>query len=230
MINLQLAEKPTNNPNEIEVVDIFKTIQGEGPYAGMRAIFVRLAGCDLQCPKCDTNYTTGRRFYNEEELEMAIFAKLEFFYNPPLVVFTGGEPLRQNLSEIVTDLYWSRYLIQIETNGTYYQDLGTKATIVCCPKTPKIHPKWATGKAIDAYKYVLTAGEVDKDGLPTSSLGMPRPPARPPEHFNRNRVFVQPCDEGDEEKNKANMQAAIDSCMKHGYRLSLQQHKIVGLP
>jgi len=62
MLNQQLAEKRVERQDgALEIIDIFPTIQGEGPFAGEPAIFVRLAGCVLQCPLCDTDYTSGRR-------------------------------------------------------------------------------------------------------------------------------------------------------------------------
>ena len=59
MKNQQLADKPVLNETglSLQVNSIFYTIQGEGPFAGRPAIFIRLAGCNLQCPGCDTEYT-----------------------------------------------------------------------------------------------------------------------------------------------------------------------------
>ena len=62
MTNVQKQEGYSKDliGNSLEVVDLWQTIQGEGPFAGMRAIFIRLAGCNLQCPFCDTDYTSKR--------------------------------------------------------------------------------------------------------------------------------------------------------------------------
>ena len=52
-MNTQPTEKRTNSQN-LDITEIFFTIQGEGPFSGHRAVFIRLAGCNLQCPACDT--------------------------------------------------------------------------------------------------------------------------------------------------------------------------------
>lgn len=211
----------------LEVVSVFETIQGEGPYAGTPAVFVRLAGCNLQCPGCDTDYTTDRRWVSSEALLKEVQAKRQ----SGLVVLTGGEPLRQSCRQFILDLDEAGYEIQIETNGTIYRGeligLYGIVSVVCSPKTPKL----ASGLLpfIDAYKYVLSADSVDaNDGLPTTVLGYDHAIARPHVHFDGD-VFVQPADEQDEVKNKVNLEAVLASCLKHGYRLSLQMHKIIGL-
>jgi len=96
--------------------------------------------------------------------------------------------------------------------------------VVCSPKTPVISPKLE----VHAYKYVMQAGQVDEDGLPLTALGGYRP-ARPPEWFGKNEVYLQPLDEQDAEKNRRNTEAVVESCMKFGYCLCLQIQKMVGL-
>ena len=78
----------------------------------------------------------------------------------------------------------------------------------------------------DAWKYVIQADCIAPDGLPTSALGMRVPPGRP---TNKGQVYVQPADQKDDELNRKNTEAAVASCIEHGYRLCLQLHKIVGL-
>lgn len=223
-INKQPPEKKTSNPNLLDVAEIFDTIQGEGPFAGMPATFIRMAGCNLQCPLCDTDYTSNRKMMKPSEVLSQ--CKRE------LVVITGGEPFRQDLSALIELLLLNVALVQIETNGTLYPepDFLEDVWVVCSPKTPKIHEGILA--KIDSYKYVLKANEVDLvDGLPLRSLDYPAAgtPARPPKDFAGD-IFVQPLDQQNEELNEANTQAAVRSCLEHGYRLCLQMHKIVGLP
>ena len=146
-----------------------------------------------------------------------------------LVVLTGGEPFRQNISQLAVALYHMGYSVQVETNGTLYlKDFPYFAvSIVCSPKTAKIHPQLIS--YVSAYKYILEAGKIKKDGLPSSALGMPFVPARPPRDYPREKIFVQPLDEQDEERNKLHRQTAVESCLTFGYRLSIQTHKILGL-
>lgn len=210
----------------IDLHHMFPTIQGEGPFVGTPAVFVRLAGCNLQCPACDTDYTSKRQMFKARDL----VAEVQKISARPrqLVVITGGEPFRQSLRPFVDKLLEYDYRVQIETNGVLYQDLAYSfISVVCSPKTPRISPELEP--YLCALKYVVRAGEIDpKDGLPLTTMGMTTPVARPGRTF-RGEVFVQPLDEGHAGKNLENEQAAVESCMKFGYRLSIQTHKIIGL-
>lgn len=233
IINTQPQEGKRTDSGQVEVVSIFPTIQGEGPYAGTPALFVRLAGCNLQCPACDTDYTSGRRLWTVEGLKVAILAHLR---NMPtnLVVFTGGEPFRQvGLVSVIRALNDWKVACQVETNGTLYLPLEYLALVVCSPKTGNLNSKLAHRMLThgDCFKYVLDAEHVDEsDGLPTSVLGQVMAPARPPEGFPKERIYLQPADHQDDESNKRNLDAVVASCFKYGYRLCLQIHKIAGLP
>ena len=226
-LNTQPAEKAIHREDgSLDVVNIWSTIQGEGPFAGTPAVFVRLGGCNLTCPRCDTDYTTSRKLHSVGELMDKV---QESMGNSSLIVLTGGEPFRQNIGRFCNALLNRDFRVQIETNGTLYQPEVpySHLSIVCSPKTPKLSSELAPH--ITAYKYILEAGKVsEEDGLPLSSLGMPTPPARP-HNGCFGEVFVQPLDEQDEERNKLHRHAAVESCMKFGYRLSLQIHKYLNL-
>lgn len=229
MINTQQWERPTKGPL-VSLVRIWRTMQGEGPFAGHPAVFIRLAGCNFQCPMCDTDYTTGRYEATVEEVSRNVseVGKLD-----DIVVITGGEPFRQyRVHALVRELSWNHH-VQIETNGTYrIGEEMDEATVVCSPKSPRLHPdnfRFADSW-IGCFKYILDAEHVsDEDGLPTAVLGMNWPIARPPDDFPRSNIYVQPADAGNSYLNDANVQAALASCMKFGYRLSLQTHKILGV-
>lgn len=233
LLNQQPIEKQEIDPAGIlDIVSVFATIQGEGPYAGEPAVFVRTAGCNLDCSACDTDYTSNRKKIPPDELDIMISAIMPSKAN--LVVITGGEPLRQNLLPLLRRLMYDRqYKVQIETNGTLYLKgidglLTDRLTVVCSPKTGKINERMM--HIVDSLKYVVSAGKVDpEDGLPLDSLGAGVAVQRPwPGFFGQ--IFVQPCDDLDAEKNKANLDEAVNSCMKFGYRLSIQLHKIANLP
>ena len=215
--------------NFLEVHSIFHTIQGEGPFAGQPAVFIRLAGCNLQCPLCDTFYTKGR----EQLAIISIVSKVDRLVpmmKSPLVVITGGEPFRQSLNALVIELLTSGYRVQIETNGTLFQSLPFEdITIVCSPKTGTINRKLLPH--VDAIKYVIHADDYcANDGLPNSALGHSAHPrlARPPKDFDKP-IYLQPVDEGDEIKNQRHLNVAIDSVINHGYTLCLQIHKIIDM-
>ena len=194
LTNVQPPEKPDHREDgSLDVVSVFRTVQGEGPHVGTPAIFVRLAGCNLQCSCCDTDYTTGKQRYSIKELVGKVWEargtdKINW------VVLTGGEPLRQNIRSFVKTLVENRLFVEVETNGTYAPDgLNWFHSIVCSPKTPTIH-KYLEGW-ITAYKYVVAAGQTDpNDGLPLSILGTPCYVARP--KYPRP-IFIQPQDDQD---------------------------------
>ncbi|WAX22406.1 putative queuosine biosynthesis protein [Pseudomonas phage MiCath] len=223
------------------VHSVFQTIQGEGPYCGMPAVFLRLAGCNLQCPDCDTEYTEGATTRGVFELADAVMAQTQDAnFKAELVVITGGEPFRQNLSKLILELCSRGVQVQIESNGTLppssdgdvmwlYTDnphrFPKHCVVVCSPKTGRVNP--STAHIACCYKYVLTAGDVDlTDGLPLHALGHPASPklARPPVG---TPIYLQPADHKDEALNAANLRQCVDSCMRHGYRLQLQVHKII---
>lgn len=239
MINIQVMEKRRDNDDGrfLDVHSVFYTIQGEGPFCGHPAVFVRLAGCNLQCPSCDTEYTQGRKMMDIEGLAALVMASFPSMVKHRLVVITGGEPFRQNITpfmKLFADMKgYLEYIVQIETNGTLPPSPGWSdhddVVVICSPKTGKIHPSLA--KHIDAYKYVLSADSVrQEDGLPLLALNHTAKPyvARPHEGFN-GPVYVQPMDPKDPTQYVRNVQAVKESCMKHGYMLQLQVHKIINV-
>ncbi len=215
-MNYQSLEKPWHDSKgRLDTIRVWRTIQGEGPLAGKPAVFVRLAGCNLQCSFCDTDYTSSREVLTVAEVFDRITSTIR---GGDIVVITGGEPLRQNCLPLVSNLFGLGLVVQIETNGTLYLNGIEEALLVCSPKTPKVNQILAPH--VDAWKYVLSSENVDpKDGLP---IGIARP-------VGPGDVYVQPMDEYDHYKNRENMLVAVNSCLTHGYRLSLQLHKIVGL-
>lgn len=236
MLNTQPREK-TNRTHSldgsVEVIKVWATIQGEGPFAGKPAIFVRIAGCNLTCSFCDTQYTIGRLSKTPDEvLDMIVSAlsTAKVFIPNPLVVLTGGEPLRQDIGPLCSYLGNRGIRVQIETNGTLY--LPTlpfrDVTIVCSPKTKYLNPKLQPH--IAALKYVIQDGSVDPiDGLPTKTLGNEWGVARPDPHLARPEIYVQPLDQQDPDCNAKNLAATVQSCLQFGYRLCLQVHKIANL-
>lgn len=221
-MNRQTPEAEVNDTRgRLEVVKIFHTIQGEGPLVGTPSVFVRLAGCNLQCRFCDTDYTSGRRLLSPEdilwEVQEATRGKTK------QVVLTGGEPFRQNIAPAVELLLDSGFFVQIETNGTLYKELDfdhLHLFIVCSPKRGTVNDLLMP--FIGAFKYVV--GDIALNPLD----GLPKALARP---NSTGQVYLQPIDDGglDSEKTKHNTAMALESCMKFGYRLSLQTHKIIGV-
>lgn len=225
-VNLQPRESRLfRNDGSLDIIKVWETIQGEGPYAGLPAVFVRLAGCNLDCPLCDTDYTSNRVTHTTAQLlELVASVRKE----KGLVVLSGGEPFRQNVLNFILALQAEGYFVQVETNGTMPPPLPwpREAMIVC---SPKAGINAALAEHIYAYKYVVQHGAVDlADGLPLYALGaLGRKVSRPVR--TGSLIYVQPCDEQHEVRNRLNMNTAVNSCLKFGYRLCLQVHKIAGL-
>jgi len=219
--------------DKLWVQSIFYTLQGEGPFAGTPAVFIRLAGCNLRCWWCDTEFESG--FQDPDNYQdVATIARQALDLSTPcdLVVLTGGEPLRQNVGPLMDKLLDMGFRVQVETAGTVMPDdvplTHPNLYIVCSPKTPKLHKLMVHAAA---WKYIIRADDVDDaDGLPiesTQTRGLAVPPARP---TNSAPVFVSPCDEYDPAANQRNLQAAARACLEYGYRLTTQLHKGIGLP
>lgn len=238
-LNMQPIERQAKQGGpHLEVVgEPWVTIQGEGPYAGRPAVFLRLAGCTLKCPGCDTNYTEGRMPVQKEWVveELAKLATTPGnSRRPRIVVITGGEPFRQDILPVVQDLTYKHNLhVQIETNG-FTEPLGDwsvwnpSLSVVVSPKMTVELSVWRLAKFA---KYVLHYDRVADDGLPSGgALGYrgsncDRPPSGWP-----GTIYVQPEDTGDEGANKKNADACVRSAQQFGYLVSVQTHKILGVP
>src|ERR1700756_5367366 len=86
----------------LAVQSIFYTLQGEGPFSGQPAVFIRLAGCNLACTFCDTDFESG--IENRMETDVLIEHVGNLLAASRLVVLTGGEPLRQNVGPLIDRL------------------------------------------------------------------------------------------------------------------------------
>lgn len=144
----------------LKINEIFKSIQGESTYAGLPCTFVRLAGCNLRCTYCDTNYA----YYDGRDLsDDDIIAKIEE-YGVKHIEFTGGEPLLQEETpQLIKTLIDRGYEVLIETNGSICIGcLDKRLNIIMDYKTPKsgmserMRPKnFEFLKRTDQIKFVL---------------------------------------------------------------------------
>jgi 7-carboxy-7-deazaguanine synthase len=209
------------------VKEIFLTLQGEGANAGRAAVFCRFAGCNLWsgheadrasavCQFCDTDFVGtdgagGGRFASADELAQAVRAAWPAPASSlvrPLVVCTGGEPLLQLDEELVGAFHREGFEVAIETNGTR-------------PCPPGVD--WICVSPKAAAELILSAGHELK-------LIFPQPGAEPSlyEHLDFQHFFLQPMDGQERE---VNTQLAVQYCLEHPrWRLSLQTHKLLGIP
>ena len=233
-----VADVDQHEDGSLNVNSLFYTIQGEGPDAGRPAVFLRLAKCNLRCWFCDTEFEEGgRHWVDTVRTNVMLLCKM---HGCDLVVITGGEPLLQNIVPLIEQLNREHIDVSIETAGTVYLPGMEKVfntrhnnLVVCSPKTPKLNEEFR--RFVGAFKYVVRAGEIDTtDGLPIMSTQIKGESARlyRPSVIERGTIpiYLSPCDEGDPIANMENLKAAARSCMKHGFRLTVQIHKMVGLP
>jgi 7-carboxy-7-deazaguanine synthase (Cx14CxxC type) len=208
------------------VKEIFLTLQGEGVHAGRRAVFLRFSGCNLWtgreedrasaiCQFCDTDFVgvdgeNGGR-YDAEALAAKVAALWGDGTDNRYVVITGGEPMLQVDDGIVDALHAQAFQIAIESNGTIEVHPGIDW--VC------ISPKAGSDviqHSGDELKLVWPQPTSDLDAMEQWQFG----------HF-----LIQPMDSGDADVNAAHVAEATRFVMERPkWRLSLQNHKILGLP
>jgi len=132
-------------PNEVMVTSCFATLQGEGPFSGEPAVFVRLSKCNRACTFCDTWFDSGDILTFDQILSKihgAVDKEVEnngivreSFMDNLLIVVTGGEPmLQRNLTSFLEFLHNQGFRTQIESNGDFLRPLPAKTTLVVSPK------------------------------------------------------------------------------------------------
>jgi 7-carboxy-7-deazaguanine synthase (Cx14CxxC type) len=207
------------------VKEIYYTIQGEGAQVGRAAVFLRFSGCNLWsgreedrttavCDFCDTDFLGtdgpgGGKFETARELAEAASCKWpRDVFGDRLIVCTGGEPLLQLDAELIEELHAQGFVVAVETNGTLPLPLGIDW--IC------VSPKAGT-------HLVVTSGDELKLVYPQSGID--------PSTFLRmdfRHFFLQPLDGPDALHHR---QLVTDYCLEHPqWRVSLQIHKILGLP
>lgn len=234
----EVASQFNDDGAELLVSEFFYTLQGEGPDAGCPAVFVRLARCNLRCWFCDTDFSREVSYPMGRLVEEVLHLCKQ--HGCSLVVLTGGEPLLQNVIPFVDALNAKGVHVSVETAGTVFlkelpwvfdADAGSNK-IVCSPKTPELNE--GIKPYVHSYKYIVQFNAMDEEGLPALSTqirGKPQRIFRPwPIRRNKRRIYLQPMDVGDIHENYKNLVAASTACLKHGYRLSVQMHKLAGLP
>ncbi len=189
----------------MKVNELFYSLQGEGRFTGVPAVFVRFSGCNLKCPFCDTDHSSFSEMTEEQIVESVCRFPARH------VVLTGGEPAMQITPSLVEKLHSEGFFIQIETNGTVALPEQCKIDWVTC--SPKYKP--VVLKSIDELKVVYEGNDeaIDKyDGV------------------EAREFRLQPCDIKDEKRNSAYLKGAIEYCLKHPkWHLSLQTHKIINV-
>ncbi len=144
-------------PHTLKISEIFPSIQGEGLRQGEPTLFIRLTGCNLKCDFCDTKYAweSGKGMTVSRIIEEV--RKIHRILPTKWVCLTGGEPLLQNVEELVRRLTCEGFKIQMETNATIYRPLEVSWYTIS-PKPPKYlyRPEYRT--RAKEVKIVVTRG------------------------------------------------------------------------
>lgn len=209
------------------VKELFYTLQGEGANAGRPAVFCRFAGCNLwsgrevdrataMCRFCDTEFVGtdgvgGGRFSTAGALADAVLALWPKTSSPgvrALVVCTGGEPLLQVDEDLVAALHERGFEVAVETNGTQTAPPGLDW--ICVSPKAGADLKLRSGSEL---KLVFPQDGADPTAYEQLAF----------DHF-----FLQPMDGPSKTENTA---TAIAYCLQHPrWRLSIQTHKLLGIP
>jgi 7-carboxy-7-deazaguanine synthase len=189
----------------LQLAEIFYSIQGEGTWSGTPAVFVRLAGCNLACDFCDTDYSL--KFF--ATVEDVVRRVAEAGGECPMVILTGGEPLAQlETLELIDALRSDGRRVHIESNGTIYTPLPSDVWLCVSPKE-RVDPRMAA--RADEAKLIVDSR------VPEEHVALfPDMPT----------ILLQP------EGNKPdNIQLALEYMKAHParFRLSLQTHKMIGV-
>jgi len=190
----------------IQLSEVFYSIQGEGTWTGTPAVFIRLAGCNLACAFCDTDYATKLFASVDDVVAMVRDAGGDC----PMVVLTGGEPLAQAAAPaLIQALRHDGRRVHVESNGTVFTELPDDVWLCVSPK-----------ERVDA-RMAHRANEakliVDRR-IPDEHLAL---------FASKPTILLQP------EGNKpANVALALEYAKAHParFRLSLQTHKFIGVP
>lgn len=206
------------------VKEIFRTLQGEGSHAGRAAVFCRFSGCNLWtgreqdrakavCQFCDTDFV-GTDGLNGGKFEHAnaLASRIEHIWGNAtshrFVVCTGGEPLLQLDKPLIDALHERGFEIAVETNGT-----------IC----PPVGIDWLCVSPKSGSDLVVTEGSELKVVYPQKNQELEKLAG-----LNFRQFWLQPMDGPTRDENTA---AAVEYCQEHPqWRLSLQTHKLIGIP
>ena len=189
----------------LQLAEVFYSVQGEGTWTGTPAVFVRLAGCNLSCSFCDTDYSL-KFFASVEDVVTRVRAEGG---DCPMVILTGGEPLAQRESRRLIDaLRADGRRVHIESNGTLPTELPDDVWLTVSPKE-RLTPSMAR-RANEAK--LIVDGRVPDEWIGAFPASTP--------------MFLQP--EGNKPANVALALAAAQRDPQR-LRLSLQTHKFIGV-
>lgn len=194
----------------MKVNEIFYSLQGEGMNTGRPAVFVRLAGCNLKCPFCDTDFKKSE----EMTVEQITDEVCRIGNRCGFVVITGGEPTLQDCTPLIDTLQRNGFEVAMESNGT---------------RPAPYNVNWLTISPKTAYleDYAPNIRQMRCDEVKVVFDGVHEPMDY---DINAKYYYLQPCDTGDPAKNQAIIQQCVEYLKNHPkWKLSLQTQKILNV-
>jgi 7-carboxy-7-deazaguanine synthase len=217
--------------DKLAVNEIFETIQGEGHWSGVPAVFIRLQGCPVGCPWCDTKHTwptSDRKRVDTNAmlaktadeptwaaLDAAEIVAIVLEFGARHFVITGGEPAAQNIYELTVQL-GQHGKVQLETSGTYPIRVSTDTWVTVSPKIDMPGGLDVLAEALDRANEIKmpVEGREDIDKFGRLLVG----------YRGHGEIVLQPVS-----TDRAATELCVDECIAHGWRLSLQTHKFLGV-
>ena len=222
--------------SQYKINEVFESIQGEGSFTGVPSIFVRLQGCPVGCPWCDTKHTwtvdpqlersvdevmteqgeSEHWFKHSIEQLLALFTAQG--YNAKHVVISGGEPCMYDLNPLSTRLIELGYSVQIETSGTFEILTHKDTWVTVSPKVNMPGGKPVLSSAMQRANEIKHPIAMEKHVEELEQvLGLLNADAKP-------LIYLQPISQ-----QKRATELAIKVCIERNWRLSLQTHKFIGI-
>ncbi len=195
------------------VNEIFTSLQGEAFFTGTPVVFIRLQGCPVGCGWCDTKHTWDVPANHPRLTVDEIMTTIGQFPARHAVI-SGGEPCLYDLNPLAGRLLAAGYRVQIETSGVYPIQAPIEVWVTV---SPKIEMPGGTCRADSLARADEIKMPVGKRRDIDTLLGLPIPEGKP--------IWVQPLSE-----NPTATRLCIDAAARHGWRVSFQVHKLVGLP
>lgn len=194
----------------MKINEIFYSLQGEGYYTGVPAVFVRFAGCNLRCPFCDTDFNDYTEMTEAEIVEEILK------YKCPIVILTGGEPTIQITDDFIHLLHLNSLYVCIETNGTRHVPENINWVTVS--------PKHLYTKSNYILKEANEVKVVMDDKIQDSEFNTLL------DQIKARYYYIQPCDTGRKKLNKKIIERCVNFVKDNPkWRLSLQTQKILDI-
>jgi len=231
-IKLTMLERIMKYP----INEIFQTLQGEGVFTGVPAVFIRLQGCPVGCSWCDTKHTWEKEENKETTLGDIAFKNMDIDtwalanthelislmakqgYTAKHIVITGGEPCIYDLTPLTSELEAQGFQCQIETSGTYPIQCSSQTWVTVSPKVGMKGGLQVLTESINRANEIKHPVARERDIEELDSLLSRRTDKVQPV------VALQPISQ-----KQSATKLCIDTCIARNWRLSIQTHKYLNI-